>query len=110
MAVLTLNTDLSEAGHFIKRNSYVHLFLFNVASIFLAKAVTHVIAQAFGDVAGALGTSHVSGITFFVSVYRTTFLSLDSLYYAYMNNGDSKRRYISINKLRLGEKAVIVNI
>lgn len=105
--VLILNDDLTETGHFIKRSSYVHLLLFNSASIILANAITRVITQAIGDVEGALESSYVFG-TFLLGVYRTVFLFLDSLYFTYVIIGDKSN--ICMHKLRLEEKTVITII
>ena len=108
MAVLILNADKSQGALFTRpRNSYVHLILFNAASIVLAKAGTHALARALDHVGGPLEASHVLGVTFLMSVYRITFLFLDYLYYAFTNPKDNKS-YKFIDNLRDDEKAVII--
>lgn len=110
VALLILNTDLSDRAPVSKRNSYVHLVLFNAASVVLSKSVTHVIAHAFDVVGGELEASHVLSATFFACVYRTTFLSLDSLYYAYTNSNDGNKHCAFIDSIKRGEKVIIVKI
>lgn len=59
-----------------------------------------------------LAVDHVMGVTFLMSIYRTVFLSLDCLYYAYTNhtNPEDSKRYSFIHKLRPGEKAIIIDM
>lgn len=110
ITVLILNTDLSDAAPVTKRNSYVHLVLFNAASVILSKLGTHVIAHAFDTVGSVQEASHVLSATFLVSVYRTTFLSLDCLYYACTNPKDGEKHYAFIDDIRRGEKAIVINM
>ena len=108
--VLTINTDLSETVPVTKRNSYVHLVVFNVAAVILAKGVTEGIAQAFDVVGGTLETIHVLGVTFLISVYRTMFLSLDCLYHTYAKLKYSSEHCGFIDDLRRGERMIVINI
>lgn len=110
VAVLILNTDLSDAAPVTKRNSYLHLVLFNAVSVTLSKAGTYVIADAFDAVGDVQEASHVLGATFLVSIYRTTFLLLDCLFYALTNPKDGGKHYAFINDIRRREKAIIINM
>lgn len=108
--VLTINTDLSDTSPVVKRNSYVHLILFNVAAVISATWVTERIAIAFDVVGGTLDAIHVLGVTFFISVYQTVFLCLDCLYYTYAKLKYSSERFRFIDDLRRGEKMIVINI
>ena len=79
-------------------------------SVILSKAGTYVIADAFDAVGGAVEASHVLGVTFLVSIYRTTFLVLDCLYYALTNPKDGGKHNAFIDDIRRGEKAIIINV
>ena len=106
LAILTVNTDLSDESHpYTKRASYLHLVLFNAASFILSKAVTQAIAHAIDDAGDTLAIDHVKGVTFLISSYRTVFLSLDCLYYAYTNPANSNG-FSSIG----GDKAITINM
>jgi len=109
LAVLTVNTDLSEASLLTKRPSYLHLFLFNAVSFTLTTTVSRTLEHTFDDIGDTLAADHVIGVTFFMSIYRTIFLSLDCLYYAYTNPEDTKR-FSVVDNLRLGGNAIIIEI
>lgn len=110
LAILTVNTDLSdESLSCTKRKSYLHLVLFNATSFILSKAVTQALAHAMDEAGDTVATDHVMGITFLLSIYRTVFLSMDSLYYAYTNPANNND-FSLIGNLRHGDKAIIINM
>jgi len=108
--ILTLNTDLSDTAPLTKRNSYLHLVLLNVAAVILAKEVTEGIAYAFHVVGGTLETIHVLGVTSFISIYRTLFLSLDCLYHAYAKFKYNSDHFRFVDDLRHGDKMIVINM
>ncbi|CAH3180559.1 unnamed protein product [Porites lobata] len=108
LAIIQINTDLSEFNS-PKRNSYLHLVLFNAASCVLSRAIIQAIASTLDDSGNNEVADYVLGVLFLLGIYRTVFLSLDCLYHAYANT-ENRKTYSLTDHARHGDKVVIINI
>ena len=109
LVVLAINTELSERSFPTRRQTYLHLILFNAASFALTRTTTHSIARVLEDAGAVFAAEHVLGITFLTSIYRAYFLSLDCLYYACFKP-DKEKRHSIVDDLRPADKAIIVQM
>ena len=88
MVLIAANTEVSENALVTKCQTYIHLILFNAVSFFAATTATTALSGLLFDAGKTLVADYTQSVTFLMSIYRTMFLTLDSLYYVWNQDTD----------------------
>lgn len=88
VVLIAANTEVSENALVTKCQTYIHLILFNAVSFFAATTATTALSGLLYDAGKTLVADYTQSVTFLMSIYRTMFLTLDSLYYVWNQDTD----------------------